>query len=150
MNARFVRTCVLAAGMIVGGMTTTALAQAGAWPWPYHYGYGWGWSIYAQEDIPYFSKFPPVYYSYPVPRPYGYSPFAYPPGVMTPEYKAPEPKLMLNPYVPRQRQATDLPEQTAAQPLRLQNPYLADVPPAVAARDRQPAVVYPATAADER
>ena len=34
--------------------------------------------------IPYYALYPPVYYSYPVARPYGYSPFAYPPGTMTP------------------------------------------------------------------
>ncbi len=34
---------------------------------------------------PYFALHPPVYYSCPVPRSYGYSPFAYPPCVQTPQ-----------------------------------------------------------------
>ncbi len=34
---------------------------------------------------PYFALHPPVYYSCPVPRSYGYSPFAYPGCVQTPE-----------------------------------------------------------------
>ena len=37
------------------------------------------------DNVPYYSAFPPVYYSVPVARTYGYSPFAYPPGTMTPE-----------------------------------------------------------------
>ena len=55
-------------------------------------GGGWGWGydmgcLYNSLDynVPYFAAHPPVYYSYPVPRTYGYSPFAYPPYVMTPE-----------------------------------------------------------------
>src|ERR1700742_789907 len=37
------------------------------------------------NNVPYYALHPPVYYSYPVPRTYGYSPFAYPPSVMTPD-----------------------------------------------------------------
>jgi hypothetical protein len=55
------------------------------------------------ERIPYYALYPPVYYSYPVPRTYGYSPFAYPPGTMTPEappqIKAAE---YINPFVPKE------------------------------------------------
>jgi hypothetical protein len=52
------------------------------------------------ENVPYYAAFPPVYYSVPVPRTYGYSPFAYPPGVMTPEVVEPagEPLSIINPY----------------------------------------------------
>src|SRR5262245_53868287 len=75
---------------------------------------GWGggacypfYSLYGREHIPYFALHPPVYYSYPLPRTYGYSPFAYPFGSPTPEIefeapkpaKKPEPKTMLNPHV---------------------------------------------------
>ena len=50
-------------------------------------GYGLGYFNYGynQPRIPYYALYPPVYYSYPVARPYGFSPFAYPPGVMTPD-----------------------------------------------------------------
>jgi len=66
------------------------------------YGYGY-WDIgrlYAvmARNVPYYAAFPPVYYSVPVPRTYGYSPFAYPPGVMTPEVEYAEPVTINNPY----------------------------------------------------
>jgi hypothetical protein len=59
---------------------------------------------FEMERIPYYSLHPPVYYSLPVPRTYGWSPFAYPPGTMTPELQmapAVEPQTLLNPYVPQ-------------------------------------------------
>jgi hypothetical protein len=58
----------------------------------------YGWRI---NEVPYFSLFPPVYYSQPVPRSYGWSPFAYPPGTMTPEVTDDTPQDMINPYVPQ-------------------------------------------------
>jgi hypothetical protein len=84
------------------------------------------------NNVPYFALHPPVYYSYPVPRTYGYSPFAYPPGVMTPDVLMdPEPLEIINPHVPSTK--TDGPakeaETTAAvrqqpQPLVVLNPYV--------------------------
>jgi hypothetical protein len=65
-----------------------------------------GWDIadlYNQlyNNLPYFALHPPVYYSCPVPRTYGYSPFAYPPGVMTPDFvTGPIPMTINNPYTP--------------------------------------------------
>ena len=65
----------------------------GSWGYrPYNYG--------QYEYIPYYALHPPVYYSLPVPRSYGYSPFAYPPSVMTPEVVI-EPATLENPYVPK-------------------------------------------------
>lgn len=73
-----------------------------------YYGFGFrgfgGASPYSLGQIPvppYFAIHPPVYYSHPVPRPYGYSPFAYPGWVGTPELGAapPCPQTMDNPYV---------------------------------------------------
>ncbi len=64
--------------------TSEAAAQFGAG------GYGLGFFNYGSRSyanvyrVPYYSMFPPVYYSYPVARTYGYSPFAYPPGTITP------------------------------------------------------------------
>jgi hypothetical protein len=69
-------------------------------------GYGLGFFNYGNtgvymERIPYYALYPPVYYSYPVPRTYGYSPFAYPPGTMTPELPAPvKAAEYINPFVP--------------------------------------------------
>lgn len=70
-------------------------------------GGGYGWDIaelYRQlyNNLPYFALHPPVYYSEPVPRTYGYSPFAYPPGTMTPDVvgESSQPVTINNPYVP--------------------------------------------------
>lgn len=57
-----------------------------------------------REDLPYFAKFPPVYYSGIVARPYGISPYAAPPGIVPVEMTVappPQPALIKNPfYVP--------------------------------------------------
>ena len=66
--------------------------------------YGWDVAeLYRQlyNNLPYFALHPPVYYSEPVPRTYGYSPFAYPPGTMTPDIVGEaQPVTINNPYVP--------------------------------------------------
>jgi hypothetical protein len=97
---------------------------------------GWGWGVlYGSLDynVPYFAAHPPVYYSYPVPRTYGYSPFAYPPGVMTPEVEmgAEMPVEIVNPYVPSSQQTSEAAtDQTAAnaearpEPLVIMNPFV--------------------------
>ena len=99
-------------------------------------GYGWGgygWLYNSLEyNVPYFAAHPPVYYSYPVPRTYGFSPFAYPPNVMTPEVAgAAQPLEIVNPYVPStQQKAAEKPaDQTAAtrsrpEPLVILNPFV--------------------------
>jgi hypothetical protein len=85
------------------------------------------------NNLPYFALHPPVYYSEPVPRTYGYSPFAYPPGTMTPEIVcAPQPVTINNPYVPSAIPAaapTANPDRSAesqapVQPLVVINPYV--------------------------
>lgn len=100
-----------------------------------------------QDRVPYFSLYPPVYYSYPVPRPYGYSPFAYPGWTPTPHVEAVEPQTIVNPYIynapakpvePKspndapplrpssQKQASASRKKTAG-PLRIVNPYVGDI-----------------------
>ena len=66
----------------------------------------WGGNPYAFGRIPtppYFALHPPVYYSHPVPRPYGFSPFPYPGWVPTPSYleeEVPaEPAIIDNPHI---------------------------------------------------
>lgn len=97
-------------------------------------GYGYGY-LYQSLDynVPYFAAHPPVYYSYPVPRTYGYSPFAYPPHVMTPEVvdEAAQPAVIVNPYVPSSgsQKAKEPEDRTASsagqpQPLVIINPYV--------------------------
>jgi len=100
------------------------------------WGYGMGY-LYNSLDynVPYFAAHPPVYYSYPVPRTYGYSPFAYPPYTMTPDVVMGEehPVTIINPYVPSSQQtpAADADQSAAAsqanrqpQPLVIINPYV--------------------------
>lgn len=110
---------------LVGGVfAESANAQA---PYCGGWGYNLGYRMYGLEHIPYYALHPPVYYSYPVPRPYGYSPFAYPPGTPTPEVSVEvvKPARMRNPYVPgvRQEEATE-DRTTAVEPLRMRNPFV--------------------------
>lgn len=103
-------------------------------------GWGWGYDIGAlyrslDYNVPYFAAHPPVYYSYPVPRTYGYSPFAYPPGTMTPDVvigEAVKPVEIVNPYVPKEQlkaagvdQSTEHRVSTEPQPLVIMNPFVA-------------------------
>lgn len=122
-----------ACGVLVLGFAMCSLSSAAqAEPWPgLNWGYGWGWpySVYTLDTIPYFALHPPVYYSRPVARPYGYSPFAYPPGVMTPEGPPPQPQVLYNPHVraglvnPPGETQEEI--RTARRPLRVVNPYVA-------------------------
>ena len=45
------------------------------------FGGGFGGGISSRDDLPYFAKFPPVYYSNIIARPVGISPFAAPSGI---------------------------------------------------------------------
>ncbi len=82
------------------------------------------------QNVPYFAAFPPVYYSAPVPRTYGYSPFAYPPGVRTPDLPVAEvvAQEIINPYVPASTEGEKVDQVTRAsevpQPLVIVNPYV--------------------------
>ena len=63
-------------------------------------GFGVSGSLYGLGQIPvppYFSLHPPVYYSQPVPRTYGYSPFPYSGNIRTPEI-AISPEEIINPH----------------------------------------------------
>jgi hypothetical protein len=117
------------------------------------YDYGWDLAeLYRElyQNLPHFSLHPPVYYSYPVPRTYGYSPFAYPPGVMTPEFVGQvQPLEIINPHVPQpegseQKSASVKQDRTAAvsrpkrmqpEPLVIINPF---VTPSRAVAQSQP------------
>lgn len=124
---------LLMAGAIALGanLTSTANAQMGMGGYALGYGYlgnGPYNNLYDAGPIPYYSLYPPVYYSQPVPRTYGYSPFAYPPGFLTPEVEWAQPKVMLNPHVPQQSSAPQrrsIPsDRTAAAPKMIVNPYV--------------------------
>jgi hypothetical protein len=104
----------------------TSSAHAQGFFGPFGYGYGYGYGVFMHDRMPQYSMFPPVYYSRPVPRPYGYSPFAYPPGVLTPPMGAVSrsPVIIVNPYAPaiKPSQSTD----AKPEPLVIHNPYVRD------------------------
>jgi hypothetical protein len=86
------------------------------------------------NNLPFYALHPPVYYSYPVPRTYGYSPFAYPPYVMTPDVAcASQPLEIINPHVdsteakPTKSTKPDRSAATSARvvPLVVINPFVA-------------------------
>ena len=95
---------VLAIVLLMFGLHTSAQAQCagsyGAQGFAYPGWLGYYGSPYSLGQIPvppYFALHPPVYYSHPVARSYGYSPYAYPGTVSTPEVVMPE--MITNPYV---------------------------------------------------
>src|SRR5687767_9268696 len=103
---------LLAATLLIASTGAPANAQYPCGGW---YNPGCVYGSIGRGLPPYFSLFPPVYYSCPVPRTYGYSPFAYPPGTMTPEIHV-EPsqaKVMVNPFVPRGGVTKPATDQTA-------------------------------------
>ena len=121
---------ILAFVLIVGAASAPqASAQdpgCGAWDGGlgfgyFNYSYGTGMNL---PRLPYFTLFPPVYYSYPVARPYGWSPFAYPPGTRTPDILPPvEAATYSNPYVPRGEKASST-DKTAGGPRVYLNPFV--------------------------
>lgn len=97
------------AALFVGSLLTPSNAQAQANG--YDFGIGWGFAqpgirfTTPREDLPYFAKFPPVYYGDMVRRPYGYSPYALPPGIEPVEQRVIErsmgPRTIVNPFFDR-------------------------------------------------
>jgi len=89
-----------------------------------YYGYS-APNHYVGRSIPYFAAHPPVYYSYPRARPYGYSPYAWPP-VVTPgaTVSAEQPVVIKNPHVQQQADEVAVDSRSAAAPLRFANPYV--------------------------
>jgi hypothetical protein len=97
-------------------------AQFGFSGGPYLYGTGYGLFVY--ERLPQYSLFPPVYYKHPVPRPYGFSPYAYPPGFATPDASAASRRIVvINNYVPQSSSAKES-AGLQREPLVLSNPYV--------------------------
>jgi len=82
------------------------------------------YSVGAIPLPPYFALHPPVYYEMPIPRTYGYGPWAYPPYMTTPEIVDPAPEIIQNKFVPPPiKQKSDKPK-VAAGPLMIRNPYV--------------------------
>ncbi|MDZ4659191.1 MAG: hypothetical protein SH868_16590 [Bythopirellula sp.] len=127
------RSGLMALALLCGLAAGEAQAQCGGM---YGGGYGY-WDIgrlyqVLSQNVPYYSAFPPVYYSAPVPRSYGYSPFAYPPGTMTPEVvETISAQEIVNPYVEpasvetpvvKEDQVTKAP--ASIEPLVVSNPFV--------------------------
>ncbi len=90
-----------------------------------YWGYHWP-SLYSQEHIPYFAQHPPVYYSYPVRRTYGLSPYAWPPVVTTAQRRHPAkpPLVIRNPYVVSSGVAVARPGASRKAALQIVNSYV--------------------------
>ncbi len=111
-------------------------AQAGyPYAWPNELGptaFGVTGTMYGLGLVPtppYFALHPPVYYSCPVPRSYGYSPYAYPPCVQTPEvdFLSFPPADAANPATPREELPPAQPtSKVAARGQWIANPFLAN------------------------
>ena len=154
MNLR-VKVCLtlaVAAAASLAGSGAKAQYFGGCGFGGYGYGYGIPYNVYGQDSIPYFALYPPVYYSHPVARPYGFSPFAYPPGVTTPNGVA---YYSSSAMPSRQARYRVKPQttvgKTAAAPVVIENPYfhkegqVAAQAPGKSSRKSapKPLVVYP-------
>jgi len=74
---------------------------------------------------PYFAMHPPVYYSYPAARPYGYSPFPYPGTEKAPAAEAATTAEIINPFVESTDMAAEAPRGRTASSRRLiVNPFV--------------------------
>lgn len=120
----------LAIWSLLGALVASAVPNAAAAaPGPYFsYRVPMAWGClppvhYVQQSLPYFSLYPPVYYGYPVARPYGHSPYAWPPRTVSAEIKPIQPLVARNPFVPREVIATPIPQRRIPTPQRMSNPY---------------------------
>ena len=131
--SRIVLAAVAAVALTSAGQS--ARAQSGG------YGYGMGfWDVgnlyrVLADRVPYYAAFPPVYYSMPVPRTYGHSPFAYLPTHETPEIEQCTPVAIVNPYyrghatvddsAPAAVESNDrmTSQSVASEPLVIHNPF---------------------------
>lgn len=134
---------IVAALIVIAGLGSSA-TQAG-W-WNGGCGYGGYYNVYSTESVPYYALHPPVYYSFPVPRTYGYSPFAYPPGTMTPDYVPGLPIEIINPHVKQAPAAKSVSDRMASAPVPqvLINPFVESSGLKTAASNGQ--TIYPHTA----
>ena len=134
MKTRVCMLALVAAGMLaVGSQTAEArdpgnrLANTATSYYSGNFGYyQMLWRLYNTSHVPvppYFALQPPVYYSQPVARPYGYGPYAYPRWIETPEPKTPlKPAMVTNPFVtPKVKRAK--PDQGATAQMII-NPYM--------------------------
>lgn len=104
-------------GFGVGNSYGFSVGQGGGFRIPGGSVFGGGFVVSnPREDVPYFAKYPPVYYNGIIARPYGVSPYAAPPGIVPVEMMqmpAAEPIIITNPHVvPPASVPSDVPAQT--------------------------------------
>ncbi len=135
-RARLLLLVAVVATVLLLGLHSPAQAQStipnGSDGFPYPGWLGYFGSPYSLGKIPvppYFSLHPPVYYSYPVARSYGYSPYAYPGSFQSPEVVMPQ--VIENPYVqpqsaPQPKEEPTVREKTvsAASYQIIENPFV--------------------------
>lgn len=133
--------CLTAALLLVAAVPSNASAWYGyygygfGYPWGNNYfnGYNYGWDYVPAP--PYYSIYPPVYYSTHITaRHYGASPFAWPSVSEPITYiaqddvpVAPQPLMIENPYVKGTKRADATSENRDVQPVKIDNPYVARV-----------------------
>jgi hypothetical protein len=81
-----------------------------------------GLTRYELEQPPYFAKYPPVYYSHVVKRPYGISPYAAPAGIAPIEMSFGVPISVKNPFFPNS--IDNASESTDHKTTWIPNPYV--------------------------
>ena len=108
--------------VVAGATVSTAQADNG-YCGPYNsHAYGNGWWPYTLGYVPippYYALHPPVYYSVPVARPYGYSPYPLPGTALPPIPAAPVALEVTNPYI-----ESAVVDSTASTPRLIVNPYV--------------------------
>ncbi len=111
--------CVVAALIQLFGSHQAAQAQY----WGSAFGgFGGYYPFYVQERIPYFAAHPPVYYSTPIARSYGHSPYAYPSNLWhVPQLRS---LSIPNHHVVAAPQVLASLEVTPFQPQVIKNPYV--------------------------
>lgn len=123
-----------AARRVASNNFPVAVGYGGGWGGNCYFGDGGFSNLYNQGFIPvppYYSLHPPVYYSAPVPRTYGYSPFAYPGNVPTPEITM-GPEEIINPHIEPEEvpaPAQEASGRTASAPQVIRNPYVEQAQP---------------------
>ena len=118
------RAFILGVGLI--GCIDAAASSAHAQFFAPSYGFAGGtgpYNLYTQDTPPFYAMYPPVYYSRPVARTYGFSPFAYPPGVPTPQNFASAPQGVQTSEIYDSNAPPGPADALAAAPLMIENPY---------------------------
>ena len=129
--------CQMAYTLVLSALLGCALGDIASACGGYYGGFGCAGYITTDRQIPYFAEHPPVYYSYVVPRTYGYSPYAYRANVRTPNpRRSSRPLVLRNHHIRKGSKAVadDVTDKTASntrpvktlavEPLVIENPYV--------------------------